>query len=117
MHKFCIPAIVAVSLFALSALAAIGIANDPSSATPKDSMQVQQQLRKDPSKAGYSDIGIVPGSFLVQAKDKQGNQTEMMISPNSMTEVTAMNATGTTTQSGKSGNGKTTSTSPTETNN
>jgi hypothetical protein len=28
-----------------------------------------------------------------------------------------MNATGTTTQSGKSGNGKTTSTSPTETNN
>lgn len=115
MRKFCIPAIAVVSLFALPALAATGSANDPTSTTPKDTMQVQQQLRSDLSKAGYSDIKIVPGSFLVQAKDEQGNETEMMISPHSMTEVTAMSASDSTTRSGKGEGGKTGSVSPTET--
>jgi len=115
MRKFCMPALAAVSLFALPALAATGSANDPTSTTPKDTMQVQQQLRSDLSKAGYSDIKIVPGSFLVQAKDKQGNETEMMISPHSMTEVTAMSASDSTTQSGKSEGGKTGTASPTQT--
>ena len=57
----------------------------------------------------------MPGSFLVQAKDKQGNETEMMISPHSMTEVTAMSASDSTTKSGKSEGGKAGSVSPTET--
>lgn len=115
MRKYCIPAIAAVSLFALPALAATGGANDPTSATPKDTMQIQQQLRQDLSKAGYSDIKIVAGSFLVQAKDRQGNETEMMISPHSMTEVTAMGASDTTAKSGNSEGGKTGSTSPAQT--
>jgi len=115
MRKFCIPAIAAASLFAFPALAATGSANDPTSATPKDTMQIQQQLRQDLSKAGYSDIKIVPGSFLVQAKDKQGNETEMMISPHSMAEVTAMGASDNTTKSGKSDGGKAGSVSPAET--
>jgi hypothetical protein len=115
MRKFFIPAIASISLFALPALAATGSANDSSTTTPKDTMQVQQQLRQDLSKAGYSDIKIVPGSFLVQAKDKQGNETEMMISPHSMTEVTALSAPDSATQSGKSESNKTGSASPTQT--
>jgi hypothetical protein len=102
MRKFVIPAIAAVSLFALPAFAATTTAKDSTSATPPDTTQTEQQLHQDLSKAGYTDIKIMPGSFLVQAKDKQGNQTEMMISPHSMTEVTAMSAADSSTQSGKS---------------
>jgi hypothetical protein len=102
MRKFCIPAIAAVSLFALPALAATATTKDSITATPPDTTQIEQQLHQDLSKAGYTDIKIMPGSFLVQAKDKQGNQTEMMISPHSMTEVTAMSASDSPTKSGKS---------------
>jgi hypothetical protein len=102
MRKFFIPAIAAVSLFALPALAATPTTKDSSSAAPPDTMQIEQQLHQDLSKAGYTDIKIMPGSFLVQAKDKQGNETEMMISPHSMTEVTAMSTSGSSSQSGKS---------------
>ncbi len=102
MRKFCIPAIAAVSLFALPALAATATTKDSSNAAPPDTTQIEQQLHQDLSKAGYTDIKIMPGSFLVQAKDKLGNETEMMISPHSMTEVTAMSPPGSSTQSGKS---------------
>jgi hypothetical protein len=102
MRKFFVPAIAAVSLFALPALAATPTTKDSSNAAPPDTMQIEQQLHQDLSKAGYTDIKIVPGSFLVQAKDKQGNATEMMISPHSMTEVTAMSASGSSAQSGNS---------------
>jgi Peptidase propeptide and YPEB domain len=102
MRKFCIPVIAAVSLFALPALAATGPTKDSITTTPPDTTQIEQQLQQDLSKAGYTGIKIVPGSFLVQAKDKQGNQTEMMISPHSMTEVTAMSASDSSTKTGKS---------------
>ena len=90
MRKFCIPAIAAASLFALPALAMNGTAKGSSNTTPQATTQPEQQLRQDLTKAGYSDIQIMPGSFLIHAKNKQGDQTEMMISPHSMTEVTAM---------------------------
>jgi hypothetical protein len=102
MPKFCIPVIAAVSLFALPALAATGPTKDSITTTPPGTTQVEQQLHQDLSKAGYTDIKIMPGSFLVQAKDKQGNQTEMMISPHSMTEVTAMSDADSSTKTGKS---------------
>ncbi len=72
--------------------AATPTTKDSSNAAPPDTTQIEQQLHQDLSKAGYTDIKIMPGSFLVQAKDKQGSETEMMISPHSMTEVTAMSA-------------------------
>jgi len=115
MRKFCIPAIAAACLFALPALAATAATSDSATTTPQNALpapaatatttpqnttQIQEQLRQDLSKAGYSDIQIMPGSFLVRAKDKQGNQTEMMISPTSMTEITAVSPSGSATQSG-----------------
>jgi hypothetical protein len=112
MHKFYIPAIAAAGLFALPALAAAGNTSDSSNTTPQTTTQIQQQLHQDLSKAGYSDIQIMPGSFLVRAKDKQGNQTEMMISPHSMTEITAMSTSGSSTQSGKNESGRSESGSP-----
>lgn len=109
MRQFSIPAFAAVGLLALPALVALPAlaattgSTEPSATTTKDTTQVQQQLRQDLSKAGYSDIRIMPGSFLVQAKDRQGNETEMMISPHSMTEVTAMGTSDSTTHNGNNG--------------
>jgi hypothetical protein len=53
---------------------------------------ISQRLRHDLSKAGFTDIKIMPSSFLVRAKDSQGNPVMMVINPDSMTEVTEQGA-------------------------
>jgi hypothetical protein len=59
----------------------------------QDTGHIRANLTRDLTQAGYTDIQITPGSFLVHAKDKQGHPIEMMISPNSVFEVTAIPAT------------------------
>jgi len=49
---------------------------------------MSQRLRDDLTKAGFTDITIMPSSFLVRAKDSQGNPVMMVINPDSLTEVT-----------------------------
>jgi hypothetical protein len=44
-----------------------------------------QKLRDKLAEDGYSDVKIAPGSYIVSAKDKDGNKVVMMISPTSMT--------------------------------
>lgn len=83
MHKFVLATVVA-SVAAFPAFAA----NESTSSTPANAAQIEQNLHQDLSKAGYTDIHIVPGSFMVHAKDSKGHPTEMMVSPNSITEVT-----------------------------
>jgi len=48
------------------------------------------QVKNELEKAGYRDIRIIPLSYLVQATDKGGNLAMMVVTPNSMTAVTAM---------------------------
>jgi sporulation protein YlmC with PRC-barrel domain len=36
---------------------------------------------------GYSDVRVIPSSFLIRAKDKDGNPVLMSVSPDSITEV------------------------------
>ncbi len=55
---------------------------------------LQQQVKTNLQQAGFSDVSVMPDSFLVQAKDKSGNPITMMINPNSITEVVADNANG-----------------------
>lgn len=92
MRKFAFAAAMFSSAVALPALAA---SSNTSSTAPNQSTQnpaqIEQDLRQDLSKAGFTDIRIAPGSFMVHAKDSRGNPTEMMVSPNSLTEVTAIN--------------------------
>jgi hypothetical protein len=52
-------------------------------------MHIAQKLRADLSKAGYTDITIIPSSFFVQAKNSDGDAVTMMISPDSVTALTA----------------------------
>ncbi|HEY1452430.1 MAG TPA: hypothetical protein VGF57_03115 [Roseiarcus sp.] len=49
---------------------------------------MSQRLRNDLAKAGFTDITIMPSSFLVRAKDSQGNPVMMVINPDSFTEMT-----------------------------
>lgn len=65
--------------------------NDPSSAqqgTPKIAAKLRQSL----AQAGFTDVRIMPRSFLVHAKDSDGNPVMMVINPDSVTAVTAMGA-------------------------
>ena len=50
--------------------------------------RISQRLRDDLTKAGFTDITIMPSSFLVRAKDSQGNSVMMVIDPDSLSEVT-----------------------------
>jgi PRC-barrel domain len=49
---------------------------------------LRQQLTSSLQQSGFTDVKVVPDSFLVQAKDKSGNAVTMFIGPNSATEVT-----------------------------
>ncbi|HEY1782212.1 MAG TPA: hypothetical protein VGG79_17590 [Roseiarcus sp.] len=84
--------------FAGSAVAATATAptgsTDSQSATSnrQTPAHISQKLRNDLSKAGFTDITIMPSSFLVRAKDSEGNKMMMVINPDSITEVTAQAA-------------------------
>lgn len=61
------------------------------------------ELRQQLTDAGFTNVKIVPSSFVVQAQDKQGHPVLMQISPNSMTMLTSVPAnSGSTTGSGSS---------------
>lgn len=52
------------------------------------SPQIQQRIRHELSQAGFTDIHVMPQSFLVHAKDSAGNPVYMAITPNSLTALT-----------------------------
>ncbi len=51
---------------------------------------LRQQLTNSLQQSGFTNIKIVPDSFLVQANDKSGNPVTMFIGPNSATEFTTI---------------------------
>jgi len=46
---------------------------------------VAQKLHDKLVEQGYSDVQVTPQSFLISARDKNGNPIMMLIGPNSMT--------------------------------
>lgn len=60
----------------------------PSQNNPTDPQTIQQQVRQNLQQAGFTDIKIMPSSFLVRAKDRAGNPVMMVINPDSVTTVT-----------------------------
>lgn len=66
----------------------------PGSAVNPDEMKafgqnnLRQQLRDSLAKAGFTSIKIMPSSFYVHAKNKKGEPVEMVIGPDTFTEVT-----------------------------
>ncbi len=59
-----------------------------------------RELRNELQQAGFTDVHIMPQSFLVRAKNKEGMQVMMVVNPDSITAVTAM----TETPNGSNGN-------------
>jgi hypothetical protein len=78
---------------ALAATTTNAVPPPTSSSTKMDSPEatnMRQQIQNDLAKAGFSDIRIMPESFMVRAKDSHGNPVMMIINPDSLTEVTTM---------------------------
>ena len=116
MRAILTPVIAAVSFAALPALAQTTSTSSNTSipaAAQNSSLsanQMEQKLQTDLAKAGYTDIKVMPGSFLVSAKDSEGQATQMMITPPSVIEMTAMQPN---TGSGSSaGSGSTSNSTP-----
>jgi hypothetical protein len=61
---------------------------DQNAVNGQNAMHIGQRLRTDLSKAGFTDITIMPSSFMVRAKDSQGNPVMMVINPDSVTSIT-----------------------------
>ncbi len=57
------------------------LVSDDTQALPRE---IQQKLTAQ----GFKDVRVVPGSYLVSAKDKDGNPITMIIGPTSMTVLT-----------------------------
>ena len=72
----------------LPALAAVAFASSGAWAQSKDEdpgQSVPQKIREKLTAQGFQDVKIAPGSYVVSAKDKDGNRVMMMIGPTSMT--------------------------------
>lgn len=54
---------------------------------------IRQDLTQMLQKSGYTDIRVAPTSFMVRAKDNDGNPVVMSISPDEFAEMTAVNDT------------------------
>jgi hypothetical protein len=55
---------------------------------------MRMQLSDNLTKAGYTDVKVVPEAFLVEAKNKAGERVVMFLSPDSTTVFTAQDAKG-----------------------
>lgn len=49
---------------------------------------MREQVKNDLQKAGYQDVSVMPASFIVHAKDKNGRQVAMVMTPDSVFAVT-----------------------------
>ncbi len=54
------------------------------------------QIEKKLKDQGFTDVQVVPSSYIVSAKDKQGDPVTMVIGPRSMTMFTTISAGDTT---------------------
>jgi hypothetical protein len=49
-------------------------------------------VRQHLEQAGFSNVRVVPESFLIQAQDREGRPVTMLISPHAVTEIMALNS-------------------------
>lgn len=103
------------AVLALSQIASAQDVNNsqpPATANQTASKQhLGADLRNMLQKSGYTDIRVAPTSFMVRAKDADGNPVVMSISPDSFTELTGVSTTngstiGTATANNTAGSGR-----------
>ncbi|WP_157460843.1 MULTISPECIES: hypothetical protein [Bradyrhizobium] len=109
--------LVASSLLILAALQAPALAqgSNSQSASPNNqannqsSQPLPREIKQKLQKQGFSDINVVPGSFIVSAKDSNKDPVMMVIGPHSLTMFTEISTQGQTTGSASGGSGSSTS--------
>jgi hypothetical protein len=75
---------------------------EQSQTQPHNTQSMRQQVQDNLQKAGFTDIKVMPESFLVRAKDKDGNPIMMVINPDSVTALTEYNGKSSTDGSASS---------------
>jgi hypothetical protein len=61
---------------------------------PPQPGQIQENIRQNLQAAGFTDIRMMPSSFMVRAKDRDGNPVMMLINPDSIEAMTFEGGTG-----------------------
>ena len=54
----------------------------------REETALPQELRQSLESAGFTDVELIPRSFLVRAKDQHGNPVMMVVNPHSIMTVT-----------------------------
>jgi hypothetical protein len=83
--------------------------------TQQNGPTISARLRQSLTQAGFTDVHVMPESFLVRAKDKDGNPVMMVVNPDSVTSVTTVG--GANSATGSPGAGHDGSNSPSARNN
>jgi hypothetical protein len=80
--------------------------NTADSSATQSVQSLPEELKQKLETQGFTDVKIVPGSYIVSAKDKQGDPITAIIGPNSMTvfSISTPGSSGSTTGSGNSSN-------------
>ncbi len=80
--------------------------NQPSSSAENTQapQNLPQSLRQRLTSAGFTDVRIVPSSFVITARDKDGRPVMMRITPNSMSFLTEIPASSSSTTGAGSNN-------------
>lgn len=73
-----------------------------SSAGGQNAVAIQQHMKQDLEHAGFTNVQVMPESFLVRAHDKQGRPVMMVVNPDSVTAITQVSGAG---QSGSASSG------------
>lgn len=68
-------------------------ANSAGTAT-NNTASLRDNIRSMLQKSGFTDVSVLPSSFMIRAKDQQGNPVVMSVSPDSVTEVSELGASG-----------------------
>lgn len=93
-----------------SASAAASNGSNGSSTASGSGMMVAKQMKHDLQQAGFTDVKIMPESFLIRARDKEGRPVMMVVNPDSvvaMTKLGGPSKMANSANSGGSGNGAT----------
>ena len=64
---------------------------------------MRQQVKENLQNAGFKDVSVMPASFIVHAKDKNGNPTAMVVTPDSIFGITELASAGGANESSAQG--------------
>jgi hypothetical protein len=81
-----LPALAALTL-AISALSADAKSESPATVVDDDGELVPDKIREQLSSDGYTDIIVLPTSYVVSATDKDGKRVLLLVGPASPTKL------------------------------